>query len=137
MRGRAGDAAAQKRPCRDFAHKRLRMSTPTPGRICALADLEATGAKEFEYGNPRQYWGFVIRAGDGVRAYVNACPHVGLPLNLSGDHFFDTDGKLLLCQMHGALFRPDDGFCVSGPCEGEGLKRLNVEVRDGAVWLCP
>jgi nitrite reductase/ring-hydroxylating ferredoxin subunit len=111
-----------------------------PWRICTLADLEATGAKEFEYGNPRQYWGFVIRVreggGDRVRAYVNSCPHVGLPLNLSGDHFFDTDGKLLLCQMHGALFRPEDGVCVSGPCEGEHLKPLTVEIRDGAVWLC-
>ena len=111
------------------------MNTASPWRICALAELEATGAKEFEYGNPRQYWGFVVRAGDGVRAYVNACPHVGLPLNLSGDHFFDTDGALLLCQMHGALFRPEDGVCVSGPCEGEGLKALKVEIRDGAVWL--
>jgi len=108
-----------------------------PRRICALADLEATGAKEFEYGNPRQFWGFVIRVGDSVRGYINACPHVGLPLNLSGDNFFDTDGKLLLCQMHGALFQPEDGFCVSGPCEGEHLQPLKLEVRDRAVWLCP
>lgn len=109
-----------------------------PWRICSLAELEVTGAKEFEYGNPRQYWGFVVRVpgSDEVRGYINACPHVGLPLNLSGDHFFDTDGQLLLCQMHGALFRPGDGFCVSGPCEGESLKRLAIAVRDGAVWLC-
>jgi nitrite reductase/ring-hydroxylating ferredoxin subunit len=106
-----------------------------PWRICALADLEATGAKEFEYGNPRQFWGFVIRWGGGVRGYVNACPHIGMPLNLSGDHFFEPEGKLLLCQMHGALFRPEDGHCVSGPCIGDALKRLSVEIRDGAVWL--
>lgn len=116
------------------------MSAALPWRICALSDLDATGAKEFEYGNPRQYWGFVVRVRDGggesVRGYINACPHVGLPLNLSGDNFFDTDGKLLLCQMHGALFRPEDGFCVSGPCESERLQPLKLEVRDGAVWLC-
>ena len=111
-----------------------------PWRICALADLDATGAKEFEYGNPRQYWGFVIRVrlggGDAVRGYVNACPHVGLPLNLSGDRFFDAEGKLPLCQMHGALFRLEDGYCVAGPCAGERLKALTLEVRDDAVWLC-
>jgi len=116
------------------------MSGALPWRICALGELDATGAKEFEFGNPRQFWGFVVRAGDRdsgeVRAYINACPHVGLPLNLSGDQFFDTEGKLLLCQMHGALFRPADGVCVSGPCEGEHLKPLKVELRDGAVWLC-
>jgi nitrite reductase/ring-hydroxylating ferredoxin subunit len=107
-----------------------------PWRICALAELDATGAKEFEYGDPRRYWGFVVRSGGAVRGYVNACPHVGLPLNLSGDHFFDAEGKLLLCQMHGALFRPEDGYCVAGPCAGERLKLLAIEVRDGAVWLC-
>jgi nitrite reductase/ring-hydroxylating ferredoxin subunit len=114
------------------------MTDALPWRICSLAELEATGAKEFEYGNPRQYWGFVVRVpgSDEVRGYINACPHVGLPLNLSGDHFFDADGQLLLCQMHGALFRPSDGFCVSGPCDGESLKRLEIAVRDGAVWLC-
>ncbi len=107
-----------------------------PWRICAVADLEATGAKEFEFGNPRRYWGFVLRWAGDVRGYVNACPHLGLPLNLSGDHFFDAEGKLLLCRMHGALFRPLDGFCVSGPCAGASLQRLEIAVRDDAVWLC-
>lgn len=106
-----------------------------PWRICALSDLGATGAKEFEYGAPRQCWGFVVRCGAGVRGYVNACPHVGLPLNLSGDHFFDAEGKLLLCQMHGALFRPADGRCVSGPCAGRSLRPLAIALRGGAVWL--
>ena len=109
--------------------------TSKPWRICALADLEETGAKEFEFGNPREFWGFVVRWGEGVHAYVNSCPHVGLPLNLSGNEFFDIDGKLLLCQMHGALFRPEDGVCVAGPCESERLKSLPIEIRDGAVWL--
>jgi nitrite reductase/ring-hydroxylating ferredoxin subunit len=108
-----------------------------PFFVCWLGDLDATGAKEFEYGNPRQFWGFVLRCGDSLRGYVNACPHVGLPLNLSGDHFFDADGKLLLCQMHGALFRPEDGVCVAGPCLGDALKPLTFEVRDGAVWCLP
>ena len=123
-------------PSRDFAGERASVSGALPWRVCALADLDATGAKEFEYGDPRQFWGFVVRSEAGVRGYINACPHVGLPLNLSGDHFFDAEGKLLLCQMHGALFRPEDGFCVSGPCEGERLKPLKLDVRDGAVWLC-
>ena len=107
-----------------------------PWRICSLGALDETGAKEFEFGNPRKFWGFVVRWGGEVRGYVNACPHVGLPLNLAGDHFFEPDGRLLLCQMHGAMFRPEDGHCVSGPCEGEALQRLAVEIRDGSVWLC-
>lgn len=77
-----------------------------------------------------------MQAGDAVRGYVNACPHLGLPLNLSGDHFFDAEGRLLLCRMHGALFRPEDGVCVSGPCAGEALEPLKIALRNGTIWLC-
>ena len=41
--------------------------------------------------------------------------------------------QMLFCTGHGALFRPADGVCVAGPCEGEGLSPWPVEVRDGAV----
>jgi nitrite reductase/ring-hydroxylating ferredoxin subunit len=32
----------------------------------------------------------------------------------------------LLCNQHGALYRLDDGWCVSGPCAGEKLVALAV-----------
>ncbi|MCW5773276.1 MAG: Rieske 2Fe-2S domain-containing protein [Rhodospirillaceae bacterium] len=106
-------------------------------RLCAVAELDATGCKEFEYGNPRQFWGVVLRWQGELRAYVNSCPHLGLPLNLSGDNFFAEDGRHLVCAMHGALFRPEDGVCIAGPCTGDALKPVQIVVEDGAVWLVP
>lgn len=115
------------------------MSAPPPPRwrICALADLAATGCKEFEYGTPRRFWGVVLLWEGKLRAYVNSCPHLGLPLNLNGDVFFDEAGRHLLCSMHGALFRPGDGACIAGPCQGDALKALAVEADGGDVWLLP
>jgi nitrite reductase/ring-hydroxylating ferredoxin subunit len=40
-----------------------------------------------------------------------------------------------MCSSHGALFRISDGECVLGPCLGEKLMPLLIEVRDGDVFL--
>jgi nitrite reductase/ring-hydroxylating ferredoxin subunit len=36
---------------------------------------------------------------------------------------------------HGALFRPEDGTCVFGPCAGEALTALRVRLEQGMVVL--
>lgn len=64
-----------------------------------------------------------------VCAYLNLCPHMGVRLNRSGSALFDRGRRHLLCTTHGALFRPGDGLCVSGPCGGDHLDALEaVEV---------
>ena len=37
------------------------------------------------------------------------------------------DGTRLLCDSHGATYRPSDGRCVFGPCEGTSLHSFEVE----------
>jgi len=49
------------------------------------------------------------------------------------DHFFDAEGRHLVCSTHGAVFRPEDGYCLAGPCAGESLEPVPVEVREGRV----
>ena len=39
------------------------------------------------------------------------------------------------CRNHGALFEPRTGLCVAGPCRGDALRAVQVQVRDGEVWL--
>jgi nitrite reductase/ring-hydroxylating ferredoxin subunit len=68
----------------------------------------------------------VGRAGGAWRAYVNECRHRALPLDLGADSPMSDDGALLLCNQHGALYRPADGVCVVGPCAGEKLTPLDV-----------
>lgn len=38
------------------------------------------------------------------------------------------DGFHLLCGTHGALFRPQDGYCVSGPCVGDSLEPVPISL---------
>lgn len=47
-----------------------------------------------------------------VAAYVNKCPHVGVPLNMFPDLFLTRDKQHILCCAHGALFRKQDGLCI-------------------------
>jgi len=79
--------------------------------------------------------GFVVRRGALVRAYANHCPHAGFPLNSSPHGFLAPGASLILCSMHGALFEIETGRCVSGPCEGLGLRALPVRVEHGYVML--
>jgi nitrite reductase/ring-hydroxylating ferredoxin subunit len=76
---------------------------------------------------------FVVRRGDDVWGYVNACPHQHIPLNYFPDRFVSRDQPLIMCANHAALFNFDDGYCVSGPCAGESLQQIPVVVRDGVV----
>lgn len=101
--------------------------------LCRLEDIPDGGAKGFP-GPPGSFTGlFVVRRGAEVFAYVNSCPHVGLPLDPVPDRFLDRKGELIVCAAHGARFRVEDGHCVSGPCLGDALEPVAVRVEDGEI----
>lgn len=77
--------------------------------------------------------GFLVATPDGARAYRNVCPHAAIPLDRDGESLLSADGLFLVCRNHEAVFRPEDGRCVAGPCEGESLTPLNL-ARSGAGW---
>lgn len=101
--------------------------------LCRLAELEATGAKGVTLSGNREI--VVVQVTDGVRAYVNACPHAGIPLETFPDRFLTEKRDFLVCTGHGALFIPENGLCVAGPCNGARLRAVPIEIRDGAVVL--
>jgi nitrite reductase/ring-hydroxylating ferredoxin subunit len=104
--------------------------------VCRLGEIEAHGARAFTIGGGE--WplkGFVVRAGDLVRGYVNRCPHAGHPLNLLPERFLTPDRALILCSSHGAMFEKASGYCVAGPCAGRSLTPVALEVRRGFVLL--
>ena len=84
---------------------------------------------------PQQEKGFAVRHFGTVRGFVNRCPHVGTELDWQPGQFLDETGLYLQCSTHGALFEPHNGFCVAGPCRGASLQRLEIEERDGHVYL--
>lgn len=44
------------------------------------------------------------------------------------------DGEIW-CQKHAATFDSTTGECTFGPCEGAYLREVEVDVRDGSVYL--
>lgn len=101
--------------------------------LCQMDELIEGKARGFLAGNNRVV---VVRTFDGgVHAYLNRCPHLGVPLNWDDDQFMDSDGSLLRCATHGALFEPQSGLCILGPCLGEHLWQLECSVRDGQVEI--
>ena len=77
----------------------------------------------------------LVSRGGQLYAYVNSCPHQNTPLETFPDRFLNQDGSLLICSMHGARFRVEDGFCISGPCAGRFLKLADIEIESGDVYL--
>ncbi len=77
----------------------------------------------------------VVRRGGQLFGYVNSCPHTGSPLDWTPDRFMSPDGQHLMCATHGALFRVEDGYCVSGPCAGQSLAQVPVADHGGHVRI--
>lgn len=116
------------------------MNADWPERpVCRLEDLPEGGAREFFVGEGDwPFRGLVLRRDGAVHAYANICPHKGHPLNLSDDDFLvgmPGGGQLLRCVSHGALFVPETGLCVAGPCSGRNLQRLDCRVSEGLVMV--
>ena len=114
---------------------RVNPARPAPGTVlCRLDEIERARGFRFREGDA-VFFGFVIRDGGTVRGFVDSCPHTGQPLSLFGDRYLTRDGQWLFCTGHGALFRPQDGVCTAGPCEGLSLAPWPVVVCDGEVTV--
>jgi nitrite reductase/ring-hydroxylating ferredoxin subunit len=75
------------------------------------------------------------REGAIARAWRNVCPHAGRRLDWSPGKFLKSKDGLLVCAVHGASFELVEGICVAGPCRGDRLQAVPVDVCDGKVEL--
>lgn len=78
---------------------------------------------------------FAVRFDGRVYAWRNACAHIPVELDWNPGKFFDSSGLYLICATHGALYEPHSGLCVAGPCQGRSLERIDVDERDGNIYL--
>ena len=77
----------------------------------------------------------LYRDGPTVRAWLNVCPHAGRRLDWAPGKFLKSKEGHLVCAAHGASFELVNGDCIAGPCRGDSLRRVAVEIRDGQVVL--
>lgn len=70
------------------------------------------------------------------KAFVNACPHLGMPLQTFDHQFLDqTNPSILICSTHGARFQAQDGFCLSGPCKGSSLTPISLTFTEQSIFI--
>ena len=75
---------------------------------------------------------FAVRFEGRPHAFLNRCSHVAMELDFQPDRFFDDTGQWLLCATHGAVYQPDTGECMGGPCRG-GLVKIDLSEQGGVV----
>lgn len=104
-------------------------------KLCSLDEIpegDAIGRSLPESGEV-----ILVRHEGGVFAYRNDCPHLNIELNYLPDVFLDTEKRYIQCINHDALFQIEDGFCIFGPCQGQSLTKIPIEIKDGEIWLSP
>lgn len=107
-------------------------SVHDPVRVCAAEELVEGGEGRRMSAS---YAGadavvFFVRYGGEVYGYLNRCAHVPMELDWVEGQFFESSGLYLMCATHGAIYQPDTGKCVGGPCRGGRLRPVRVEERD-------
>ena len=106
-------------------------------RIALVEEIPCDGLRFSYRDGPFDEEGILLKLNDHqVRAYKNECRH--LPMRLDDREpreLWDPSRRYLVCSSHGARYRPSDGRCVAGPCEGSHLKALPIIVENGEVLL--
>lgn len=100
--------------------------------LCNINDLSEPGSKGFTI---RGESIFAVKFDGQIFTYKNHCPHLGIELNFQPNVFLDTEGQMIQCANHGALFNINDGKCVSGPCLNKGLEAIPHTIENGNICV--
>ena len=101
-------------------------------KLCHINDITEGSARGFDLHGEKY---FAVKRDTQLFVYKNACPHLGIPLEWHEDGFLDSDGELIQCATHGALFVIETGECVSGPCLGDRLSPAKISLENGEVLI--
>ena len=110
----------------------------TKNTVILKSEVLEEGAKGIRFPLPMLgefVTGFVVRFHGKPYAYVNQCAHVPIELDWNEGDFFTTQKDYLICSTHGAHYRPDNGFCVMGPCKGKSLKAIPVTEQNQEILI--
>lgn len=115
---------------------RLPSSSGPPVYTAPAAQLERERLLRFTYRvGSEERDGILLWTQRGPRAFRNLCPHWRLPLDNGGGEILDESAGVVFCDAHAAEFALDDGRCVSGPCEGQYLERLDAAIEGDTVTV--
>ena len=118
--------------------------TQTPAVVIPpdeAAAVSADGATlPFRYADPATGLaqdGFLVRHGGRLYAWRNQCRHQPMLLDFGDGDLLTADRRFLECRHHGALYEPDTGLCVAGPCLHARLQALEVIETEAGIEVRP
>lgn len=103
-------------------------------KICMMEEVPEREARAFDIEDGDTI--FITQRDGSFYAYQNVCPHLQVELEFLENQFLDQDQEFIQCSTHGALFEVETGLCISGPCQGDTLEKVNIKVHsDGGIYL--
>ena len=103
-------------------------------KICMMEDIPEREARAYDTPNCDTI--FITQRDGMFCAYRNVCPHLQVELEFLENQFLDRDQEYIECSTHGALFLVETGECISGPCLGQSLEKVEISVHsDGGIYL--
>lgn len=97
--------------------------------LCHRNDIADGGSRGFDPTHTGRDTVFVVRQGEALFAWWDRCPHEGLtPLPYKRHVYLNKSGSRIVCFAHGAQFDIRSGLCVIGPCKGQSLTPLAMQV---------
>ena len=103
--------------------------------LCRLEEIVDGDARGFDPLQEGRDTVFVVRQADRVYAWRDSCPHEhGTPMAWRKNAYLNADRSRIVCHAHGALFDIAKGLCLVGPCMGQSLTAMPIELRaDGVI----
>ncbi len=104
--------------------------------ICTRDELDNSNylVRKIQYKN-RTTSAIVFQFQNVAYAYINHCMHMQRPLDCQEDTIFDSERKLLRCSMHGFVFEPTTGECLSPICAGQKLQSLKIVKEEQGIFF--
>jgi len=103
-------------------------------RICMTEEVPEREARAFDTLQGTTI--FITQRDGSFYAYQNLCPHLQTELEYLENQFLDQDKEYIQCSTHGALFNVETGECISGPCLGDFLNKVEIKVHsDGGIYI--
>ena len=101
-------------------------------KIAMTEEIPEREARAFDTDDGRTI--FITQRDGAYYAYNNLCPHLQTELEFLENQF--CDGEQIECSTHGALFDVESGECISGPCQGDFLEKVKIDVHsDGGIYI--
>ena len=114
------------------------MNVAGGAHLCYLEELPEDSARGFDPQAQGVDSLFVVRKHNKVFAYLDACPHYQGETSLPWrkDAYLDESAEFIVCAAHGARFEIDTGLCVRGPCMGQTLVGVPLQIAaDGNISI--